>query len=752
MLVCAAEPPVRSLVIKVDNAGLPQAGSKMPARVKIDFRQVLHAPDARIRPETLTLWHLGADGKTPETEPVPVRFDDPDPKPDSFFYAYGGGGGRSGDLVFQHRVAARAVSRYRLDFRQWRPEDGPVQPSPAPPIGDYDVVRYEHDGPMSGIFHTKVDVADWDGDGNLDIIAGDGIGRLTLYRRLGKDPYRFDVPQFLEVDGKPVRFSYTSAPVAVDWQGRGKLDLIVADETSGLFYLENIGTRTHPRLARPVPLRDATGQLIKSPIEPCKELHFFTKDYTPVPAVFDYFGHGKNDLIFGGYITGRVYLYENVARSAHEMPVLAARGPILAADGKPIDVTWCAAPSFGDLDGDGLPDMVTGHIAENKTRFHWTNEPSVYFYKNTGTREHPVWTRTDFGFPKHWTEYPPDVTVPRLVDWNGDGKLDIVMGARSEVFYFENVGTRTEPRFEFRKRLTMPHGPLLLCPNYNAIAPCLGDLDGDGLPDLIRGGSGSIPWARMVGGSNLPRFEDRGLLSADGKPIYHEFPPGDDTSFPFLYEWSHNGLLDLIVGDGEGYVWHYKNVGTRTAPRFAKGEKFQLTNGQPLCVGQPEGNVGNNFEAHSGNRAVPAPADYLGDGKTHLICGNANGDIFFYRNHGDGRFEPGTKLFHGNNRAFTWPVDWDGDGKVDVVITWGSGPKATIFLNRGVGGDGAPKFEPREIKNIPWIPYPRPMTMDWNHDGQVDLLFASSYALLHFAEHHFVEHGYVEARLASGGR
>src|SRR5579872_5039419 len=115
------------------------------------------------------------------------------------------------------------------------------------------------------------------------------------------------------------------------------------------------------------------------------------------------------------------------------------------------------------------------------------------------------------GFPKHWTDFPPDVTVPKLVDWEGTGKLDIIMSGRSEIFYFKNVGTKTEPKFEFRKKFTMAHGPLLLCYNFNAIAPCLGDLDGDGMPDLIRGGSGSAPWASMTSFGNAPTFEDRGL-------------------------------------------------------------------------------------------------------------------------------------------------------------------------------------------------------------------------------------------------
>src|SRR5581483_5424242 len=168
---------------------------------------------------------------------------------------------------------------------------------PTPQIGDYDILRYPQGAPMSGIFQTKVAVADWYGDGHLDILAGDGLGHITIYRRTGKDPYTFDVPEFLKVDGKPLKLDYMTDLDVCDWKVRGKLDIIASDETSGLWYIENIGTRTDPKLAAPVPLLDASGQQIKSPVGPCKELNFFKKDYAPLPTVVDYFGHGKNDLV-----------------------------------------------------------------------------------------------------------------------------------------------------------------------------------------------------------------------------------------------------------------------------------------------------------------------------------------------------------------------------------------------------------------------------------------------------------------------
>jgi hypothetical protein len=742
---CAAE--AVEITLAVDNQSLGIPGNKLPARVMLDFTQLLGNASARINPRSLELTMLSEDGSPAGI--VPVRFDDPDPRPDSFHHAYLSSNGQKGYLVFQHQVAANPVSRYRLRFEEWTSKSRATPSSPSPQIGDYDILRYAVGAPLSGNFHTKLTVCDWDNDGLLDIVAGDTLGKITFYRRLSKEICDFDTPTLLTTaDGKPVQFEGITAPEVADWDGDGDLDLIVADETSQLFIVENTGSRSAPALKKSVALTDRSGSVIKSSVSPVAEMSFFKKDYAPAPTVFDYNGDGKPDLVFGGYITGLIFWYENTASSASDKPILVSRGAIAANDGKVIDVSWSAAPAFGDLDADGLPDMVSGHIAEQKDRFHWVAEPSLFFWKNTGTREHPVWMPRDFGFPSHWDDYPPDVTVPRIADWNGDGLPDILMSGRSEIFYFENVGTAHSPRFEFRQRLTMANGPLLLCPRFNAIAPVFADLDGDGLPDLISGGSGDIPWSKMTSFGNRPEFKPAGYLQADGRKIYHEFVHGDDTTFPFVFDWDSDGLSDLIVGDGDGFITFYKNVGSKTQHRFASGIRLETTNSAPLCVGEPTAATSDDSDSHSGNRSVPAPGDFDGDGKPDLICGNAGGNVFYYRNSGNGKFLPGIQMATNNNRAWTYPVDWDQDGRLDVLLSWGSGRKA-IYLNRGADATGNIKFDQIEIltANMVWIPTPRPIAMDWDQDGDVDLIWASSYSLLHFASRDFVERGYAPARV-----
>jgi hypothetical protein len=59
----------------------------------------------------------------------------------------------------------------------------------------------------------------------------------------------------------------------------------------------------------------------------------------------------------------------------------------------------------------------------------------------------------------------------------------------------------------------------------------------------------------------------------------------------------------------------------------------------------------------------------------------------------------------------------------------------------------APKFDVAPVKNMPWIPLPRPMAIDWDRDGDTDLMIASSYALLHFASRNFIDNGYAHATI-----
>lgn len=109
-------------------------------------------------------------------------------------------------------------------------------------------------------------VADWDGDGKLDIIAGNSMGFLFFYKNTGtnQQPIYGD-PEPLKADGKIIhvqpgyrediqgpgegRWGYTS-PNVIDWDGDGLLDILTGDSRGKFMVYLNIGTKTNPKLDR----------------------------------------------------------------------------------------------------------------------------------------------------------------------------------------------------------------------------------------------------------------------------------------------------------------------------------------------------------------------------------------------------------------------------------------------------------------------------------------------------------------------
>jgi len=101
-------------------------------------------------------------------------------------------------------------------------------------------------------------------------------------------------------------------------------------------------------------------------------------------------------------------------------------------------------------------------------------------------------------------------------------------------------------------------------------------------------------------------------LKANGKPI--QVPNGD--AGPCIADWDGDGLLDLIVGCGDGSVMFYRNIGTAKEPK--------LDEGQVLI---PPGHIEYDIEKMSktptrGVRAKVCVVDYNGDGLPDLLVGD----------------------------------------------------------------------------------------------------------------------------------
>jgi hypothetical protein len=144
---------------------------------------------------------------------------------------------------------------------------------------------------------SSVAVADWNGDGLLDLIVGDIGGRVLVYLNEGtKQQYAFGKPTELKANGKTIRVPHGDAgPCVADWDGDGLLDLIVGCGDGSVMFYRNIGTAKEPKLAE--------GEVLVPPgtieYDGDKIPKVPTRGVRAKVCVVDYNGDGYPDLLVG---------------------------------------------------------------------------------------------------------------------------------------------------------------------------------------------------------------------------------------------------------------------------------------------------------------------------------------------------------------------------------------------------------------------------------------------------------------------
>ncbi len=527
------------------------------------------------------------------------------------------------------------------------------------------VALYQREGEADGLpqfvlrtpQYGGLDVGEWyrfadvDADGDLDLLAEQPFSYIKYYRNDGeRGGYEFVLAAdtLRDTDGTPIFSDRQNIPQLGDLDCNGRSDLLIGrvDGTVGRY------EAVPPEPGRPPAFRLVAkefegiriiGQQVGPPMPfaPGPSMHGAN-----TMALADHDGDGDLDLFWGDFFEPGLLLIPN----AGTCPAPNLRGtPVQFPVGRPLLTSGYNAPAFGDLSGDGRVDLVVGVLggAYNPLR---TSADNLYYLARGAGGDWEVRSRRLLRMLDIGSE-----TIPAIADLDGDGDLDVLLAnkldptdlQRSLVYRLENIGRRDRPAFRLQ-------APLELGTRFHA-APALGDLDGDGMLDLIMGQWGPrLAWYRGTA---------RGFEPVDTALV--TITRGSNT-VPTLGDLDGDGDLDLVIGESSGWLNYYRNDGGPALPRFVL--------------------VSDEFERiQLGRRSAPLLSDLDGDGDLDLLVGSELGGLALFRNQG-GRDSP--RLVRDPAFSVAAPVlaapaagDLDGDGDLDLLVGGVGG--GAVYLEQG---------------------------------------------------------------------
>lgn len=310
-------------------------------------------------------------------------------------------------------------------------------------------------------FGSAVESAgDVDGDGFCDVIVG-GYGRAYVYRGSASGLAGSPATSFTPSDGMATRFGESVAS-AGDVDGDGYADVIVGTPTTNAAVLYR---------------GSATGLTTAGIVLSAPDGYFGGS----VASAGDVNGDGYGDVVVGAHVANEAYLYLGSPGGLATIPAAVLVGPDGGAFGRTV-------ANAGDVNGDGMADLLVLASASSGSPRH------VYVY--VGSASGPALAPT---FRLTLLDAGGNLAASGAGDVNGDGLADLVVGAPQTINFFGHVYVYLGGDLRLGSDVTgIDYGAAF----GNAVAGA-GDVDGDGHGDVVVGANRAELASRYSGHAHL---------------------------------------------------------------------------------------------------------------------------------------------------------------------------------------------------------------------------------------------------------